>query len=76
MLFRHVYILYHCFIKIKHNLTNFKKIRFGLFPQSEFFCLCVYSIIFLYFLHSFSSIYEQSPDIQEVQSGLEAPLSH
>ena len=76
MLFRHVYILYHCFIKIKYNLTNFKKIRFGFFFQNGFFFFCVYFIIFLCFLRSFSLICGQSPDIQEVQSGLEEPLSH
>lgn len=26
---------------------NFKKIRFGFFPQSGFFCFCLYSIISL-----------------------------
>ena len=47
MLFRHVYILYHCFIKIKHNLTNFKKSALGSFPKANF-SVFVYILLFFF----------------------------
>ena len=44
-------------------------------PKRIFLFLSIFHYFSLFF-RSFSSICEQSPDIQEVQSGLEAPLNH